>query len=430
MWLVLLLILTYQLLPLGTTVVKANASVINPLGRKIDLFTQKEPYSGKGINKSSDAFAPQSVVILYALVTYNEEPVEYMLVSFEVIPPNPIDGFPLHRSSFTNASGIASLNFTIPWPGEHPEEIVFGTWFAAATVEVIDEKVVDTLTFKVGWIVEIVSISTIDGNLNPKIRFPKATCVGTKLHIRNIAMLPKTATIVVTAFDALNASFDSVVFNDLVLEPGDTYILKYCFLNISEQAAVGNAVVKASAYTALPSMGGTSYCPEVSANFIITSRDIAVVKVTTSVVDSVIAGQIVNITVIVKNKGNDTETFFVSTYYGQSLIQRLSVTLLPPNQNRTVAFQWNTTNVPPGSYVISAVAEPLRGETERGDNTKIDDTVIVRVPIFMVPRELSIMALIVASALALFAIILLLTRKKKNNPQPAILNVDVLPNEE
>lgn len=78
--------------------VESNSSIAYASsGRMIDLFTQKEPYSGRGINKSSDAFAPQSQVVLSALVTYNGEPVEYKPVSFEVTPPNPIGGFPLTR---------------------------------------------------------------------------------------------------------------------------------------------------------------------------------------------------------------------------------------------------------------------------------------------------------------------------------------------
>jgi len=84
--------------------------------------------------------------------------------------------------------------------------------------------------------------------------------------------------------------------------------------------------------------------------------------------------------------------------------------------------------VPAGSYTIKAVAEILPGETEIEDNTYIDGAVVVRVPrIYMLPRELSIVVLIVAAAFALFAIALLLTRRKKKTPQPVTLSVDVLP---
>ena len=42
----------------------------------IDLYTQKELYSGRGQGQTSDAFAPQELVILYAYVTYNLDPVQ------------------------------------------------------------------------------------------------------------------------------------------------------------------------------------------------------------------------------------------------------------------------------------------------------------------------------------------------------------------
>jgi hypothetical protein len=413
-------------------VVQANAITINPSARKIDLFTQKEPYSGRGINNSSDTFSPRldSEVIFYALVTYNEEPLESFQVGFQVNSPNSLPGFPLLASAITNASGIAMISFRLRQFG-YQEQNLFGTWHGVATVEIAGAVVSDTLTFRVGYIVEITSIDTIDENFNPRTRFARGTCISAGLHIRNIAMLPKTATIVVTAYDALKDPFDSITLNDFILEPGDTYIFDLCFLNISEQAEIGVATINATAFTTPPRMGGIPYSPGVSAQFLITSRDIAVISVTASPID-IVAGQIVNVTIVVSNKGNDTETFLVSAYYGEIkeefLIQRVSVASLSPNQNRTITLHWSTTHVPPGSYDIFAVAEPLRGERERGDNTKKDDTVIVRVPIFMFPRELSVVALIVAGALALFAIILLLTRKK-NNPQPTMLNVDVLPTE-
>jgi len=428
--LILLLVLTQQLIFFAIAGVQANASVADVSGgRMIDLFTQKEPYSGKGINKSSDAFASQSEVILYANVTYRGAPVVNKLVVFEAHgPPNRYNNITiLARTAMSNASGIATTSFRLPWPSEHSKEIVFGTWFALAAVDIAEERVVDTLTFRVGWIVEIVSIATIDENLKPKNHFAKATCVGAELHIRNIAMLPKTATIIVTAFDAFNVPFDSIMLDDFNVEPGETYIFAYCFLNISEQAAIGNAMINASAYTAPPSMGGVPYCPEVSAKFVITSRNVAVINVTTSSID-VIAGQIVNVMVAVTNKGSETETFSVSAFYGPFLIQTLSVKSLSPNQNRTITFVWNTTYVPAGSYTIKAVAETVPGETETEDNTYTDGTVMVRVQrIPLLPRELSIVALIVAAALALFAIALLLTRRKKKTPQPVTLSVDVLP---
>ena len=64
----------------------------NDTGGKIDLFTQKEPYSGKGPNMPSDAFGPGEEVQIYALATYNEYPVQSLLVAFQILgPQNPVE---------------------------------------------------------------------------------------------------------------------------------------------------------------------------------------------------------------------------------------------------------------------------------------------------------------------------------------------------
>jgi hypothetical protein len=415
-----LLIAIHQLLFFGVATVQANPSE----GRRIDLFTQKEPYSGRGINVSSDAFAPQEEVILYAYVTYGGDPVQNKPVDFNVFAPDPsLEGFPLYRVPLTNASGIASISFRIPHPtSEIPEEVIFGTWFATAAVDIAGERVVDTLTFRVGWIVEILSIETIDTNLKPKTHFAKGTCVGVKLHMRNIAMFSRIVNLVVTAYDNISVPFDSIIWNEFTVEPGETYIYAYCFLNISEQATIGDAKLIATAYN--PQLE----IPEAFTKFVITSRNIAVVNVTVSSID-VIAGQIVNVTVTVTNRGDETESFSVNAYYGTFLInQTFRVESLSPNQNRSFTFVWNTTYVPAGSYTIKAVADTLLGETETSDNTFVDGAVIVRAPrVLIFPRELSIIVLVVAAAISLFAIVLLLTRRKKKTPSSVTLSVDVLP---
>jgi len=54
--------------------IKSACSVSS--GADIDLFTRKEPYSGIGRNVQSDAFGPGESVVLHALVTYDNTPVQ------------------------------------------------------------------------------------------------------------------------------------------------------------------------------------------------------------------------------------------------------------------------------------------------------------------------------------------------------------------
>jgi hypothetical protein len=81
----------------------------------IDLYSQKEPHSGKGPNQPSDAFAPLEQVFLRALVSYDGEPVPGILVGFEVFGPmNPIQNISFFRTVETASSGIANISFRIP----------------------------------------------------------------------------------------------------------------------------------------------------------------------------------------------------------------------------------------------------------------------------------------------------------------------------
>ena len=399
--------------------------------RMIDLFTQKKPYDGKGLNQSSDAFAPQEEVILYAYLTYRDAPVANKLVAFAVFGPvNPLNNITFSRTAITNASGIATIDFRIPWPTEDPETVIFGTWKAHASADIAEVQAEDTLTFKVGWIVEILSITTINENLQPQTIFGKGTCVGVKLVLRNIAMTPKMAFLAVIASDAMKVPFGDILIDNFEVQPGGTYIYIYCTLQIPEWVAVGVAMVNTSAYTAPLELGGIPYCPEVSTAFLITVRNVAVISVVPSAT-SIVAGQTVTISVVVRNEGSSAETFEVSAYYDSIRIGTSSVVSLPPNAQRNLIFIWNTSSLSDDTYTISAVASALPGEINVNDNTYINGAVTIRsMPIYAIPRGLTIMALIVAAAIAMIAIVLLMSRRRKKKPSQnpsVLLHVDVLP---
>jgi len=358
----------------------------------IDLYTQKEPYGGKGPNQTSDAFAPQEEVILYANVTHKGEPVQSKIVTFEVKfmgedPPLSL----LTRTAYTNESGIATIKFRIPelcWEYGGPEAL-FGTWSATTWVKVVEDIVKDTLTFKVGWIVEIISIWTINENLQPQTRFAKGTCVGVAMVLRNIAMTPKKATFTLVVYDSGGQSIANTALEDFEVEPGETSIHVICKLQIPKWALSGYAMVYANAYTAPPQLGGVSYCPEVSTGFLITLCDVAVIGVTPSLT-KVYAGEVVDITVIVRNEGRETETFNVTVYADKNVtvigdevvIGIQTVINLARGANAILTFIWDTTSVTPDNYTISAHASVVPAEIDIADNTYIDGTVkIIKHPV-------------------------------------------------
>jgi len=109
---------------------------------------------------------------------------------------------------------------------------------------------------------------------------------------------------------------------------------------------------------------------------IVVFHDVAAISVASSATE-VYAGEMVNVTVVVKNEGTVDETFNVTAYYDDTAIGTKKVTDLAPEANMTLAFTWNTTGVSPGNYTISATAEPVYGETDLTDNTFIDGMVEV-----------------------------------------------------
>jgi len=90
-------------------------------------------------------------------------------------------------------------------------------------------------------------------------------------------------------------------------------------------------------------------------------------------------GQIVNIIVVVRNKGTAVETFNVTLSPPDAPIQTQQITNLNPEKDAVQTFSWDTTSVIPGvGYVFRAKALVVRGERETGDNTYFSDAIIVR----------------------------------------------------
>lgn len=107
-------------------------------------------------------------------------------------------------------------------------------------------------------------------------------------------------------------------------------------------------------------------------------RNIAMKGVTPSTFEAY-EGQVISIAVAVKNEGNYTETFNVTAYYDDNVIETRTVTDLTPWMETNVMLSWDTIGLAPDSnYTIKAEASILRGETNTTDNTFIDGTVRIK----------------------------------------------------
>jgi hypothetical protein len=391
------------------------------------LFTQKAPFDGRGINQSTDAFEPQELVILYANVTYNDYPVANKLVSFSVTgPPNPIQNITYPSSNSTDQNGMAQVSFRIPWPSENPEAIVFGKWFAIATVSIADQTVIDTLTFQVGWLIRITNITTLDDQLKPQTRFLRQEMIVFNLTVESIAMTEKSGTITVDVQDATSHPIMHIQSDNLIFRPGITY------LPISSQipitATIGEASILAAVYTAPPENGGVLYSPAISSAFDIITRDVAVTAVRPSNT-IVTSGESLNVTVTVKNKGNETESFNVTAYYDNTLIGRKLVAGLEPQTETSLLFDWNTSGIPTGNYIIRVVADKVQGEIEIDtyDNIFIDGTVMI-LPILFPFAMLDWIFLLFMFIVALIASLILLLfigylRRRRRKPKSHLFTV-------
>jgi parallel beta-helix repeat protein len=226
---------------------------------EIDVYTQHlEPYSGKDPHQPSDAFAPQSNVILYAEVTYNYEPVENKQVVFTVTDPNSVEIF--YRTDNTNASGIAVVDFRLA------NNATFGVYTVLAAVEVSGRKANDTLTFLMGWIIEIISVKTVDQYGAPKIIFVEGEQIYFSVNVKNIAFTPKNATLTVGVIDETHQVI-GVADIRLNVPPGTHEYNLVFHVAVPQWTLVGLTSAHVCAFTTWPWSSGVPYCPEISTTF-------------------------------------------------------------------------------------------------------------------------------------------------------------------
>jgi PKD repeat protein len=105
------------------------------------------------------------------------------------------------------------------------------------------------------------------------------------------------------------------------------------------------------------------------------THDVAVMEVKPSAV-RVVVGTTIYINVTVENQGTATETFDVEVYFNHTLLGKQTVSNLPPITNQTLTFQWNTTGLAHGYYVIEARASPVVDETDIADNVKSSSDIV------------------------------------------------------
>jgi hypothetical protein len=154
------------------------------------------------------------------------------------------------------------------------------------------------------------------------------------------------------------------------------------------------------------------------------THDIAVISVTPNTT-SAVAGELVDITVVVENQGNVKEKFDVEAYFDYNpnfptfnRIGNETVSDLAAGANKSLTFTWNTTGLKKKNRTITGVVSELAGETDTEDNTlqspqTVNVTEVQEQPL---PLDL-IIGVSIAVVVVLMVVYYALKRRKKPTPE-------------
>jgi len=236
----------------------------------IDVFTNyPAPYGGQLRFHDADEYMPQSLVTLYAYVTYNGYPVMNKPVAFEIEgPPNNTYNITLYATAFTNESGYAEYQFRVEWPDFANVQSVMGIWTVVGRVDIDQVQVYDLLHFSVGWLVQVTKVTTDFASYNHGW-YPTIT-----VNYQVISAQTQNAFFTVSLYDEVGNGMGSMVIQTTVASPGIMMTgygtITFFGFQIPMWARAGVGTVTANAFTADPTYAnGTPWCPQVSTTFII-----------------------------------------------------------------------------------------------------------------------------------------------------------------
>ena len=107
------------------------------------------------------------------------------------------------------------------------------------------------------------------------------------------------------------------------------------------------------------------------------NHDISVLDVEPSA-PSVYEGNTLNLSVTVKNKGLNEESFNITAFYNNSVIEKQTVSNLTGGDTIGLNFTWDTSETTAGYYAIKAEADTVENEYNTTDNTFINGIVYVK----------------------------------------------------
>jgi hypothetical protein len=181
--------------------------------------------------------------------------VEYKPVEFVIMDNNGDERD--SRTAFTNASGIATVCFRIPWQGSDAENY-FGNWSIYGTVDISQVQVSDTVMFKFGYILYIESVGVTPFSLS------KGGTMSIDVTIGSIAFADYDAFLQISAHDNANVPIGQAFATITV--PASGLAVMGNTITVPDWAYVGSGVIYVDLLT---SKFGLPYCPEKTTAFLI-----------------------------------------------------------------------------------------------------------------------------------------------------------------
>jgi len=197
--------------------------------------------------------------------------------------------------------------------------------------------------------------------------------------------------------------------NDVALDSGASTAVVFVWNTTGVIA--GNYVMKAEIIAVA---GENDTTNNVFENGIVTVQlvhDVAITGVSV-LPSSVASGGTVSINVTVLNKGSAVESFSVTVSYNSTAIETKDLSLVP-GASQILTFTWETKDVAPGSYTLSASTSTIAGETSTGDNVYSDVALQVTSASFVLPFEWLVVIVAVVIVVLASVIFLYMRRRSK-----------------
>lgn len=238
----------------------------------LDVYTNN---GGQGYEVCSAPFGPEQQVTIYAEVTsQGGVPIAQITVPFNIYDNGvEIDS----RTATTNANGIATASYTLPWSGTNPTS-AFGTMNITSTIQLFGTTLSDSCPFTYNYLVETSSTtigngqSSSNGQCFSRYTGPEISAQVTVQNINwNTESFYLTATIydnngVPVAYTSLPLTINAPQTDSLTSKNSQTFTVN---LSIPASAFVGSATLYINLYTNDPAKQGVPLCPESTTQLVI-----------------------------------------------------------------------------------------------------------------------------------------------------------------